>query len=151
MAILPKRRNEEGQGGFPSLRDEVNRVFDEFFGRGWLTSPIETTWLPALDISETEETIEVRAEVPGIDPGDIDVSLTGDVLTIKGEKKEEQHENDENYSRIERRYGAFQRAVKLPAPVDPSKVKAVCKNGVLHLTLVKEKKTRPSAIDIKVE
>jgi len=150
MALLPKRRDDR-ESPVLSLRDEVNRVFDEFFGRGWLSWPFETTWMPAIDVSETDSAVEIRAEVPGIEAKDIDISLVGDTLTIKGEKKEEEKKEGQNYSRIERRYGCFQRAVALPASVDPSKVKATCKNGVLTISLEKQERAKAKAIDIKVE
>ncbi len=150
MALLPKKR-EDGESPVLSLRDEVNRVFDDFFGRGWLTWPFEGAWSPALDVSETETAVQVRVEVPGISPEDIDISLSGDTLTVKGQKKEEEKKEGENYTRVERRYGSFQRIVTLPAPVDPAKVKATCKEGVLTIMLEKQEKAQPKGIEIKVE
>jgi len=150
MALLPRRR--EGRE-YPvlSLRDEVNRVFDEFFGRGWLAPTVEEGWAPALDVSETEDTVEVTAEVPGIDPKDIDISLTGETLTIKGEKREEEKTEEKNFTRVERRYGGFRRVVSLPSSVDPAGVKATCKDGVLHVSLEKKEETKAKAVEIKVE
>ncbi len=150
MALLPKRR-EGGESSVLSLRDEVNRVFDDFFGGGWLTWPFEGAWSPALDVSETDIAVQVRVEVPGISAENIDISLSGDTLTIKGEKKEEEKKEGENYTRVERRYGSFQRVVTLPAPVDPAKVKAICKDGVLTVMLEKQEKVKAKSIEIKVE
>ncbi len=151
MAWLPKRRREDRQYPDVSLRDEVNRVFDEFFGRSGLASPFEQDWMPAVDVSETADTIEVKAEIPGVDAKDIDISLTGDTLTIKGEKREEEKKEEENYMRVERRYGGFRRMVSLPASVDPAKVNAKCKDGVLRITMEKKEETKAKPIDIKVE
>lgn len=151
MALLPKRRGEEEGSSTGSLRAEVNRVFDEFFGRGWLAGAFEgASWMPPLDVSETDGVIEVAAEVPGIEAADIEISLTGDVLTVKGRKKEQMHRERENYTRTERRYGSFERSIRLPSSVDPTKVKAVCKSGVLRITLEKEETKKPKAIEIKV-
>ena len=152
MAFLPKiGKNREGAYPSLSLRDEVNRVFDDFFGRGWLRSPLEGAWAPAIDVSETHDAVEVTAEVPGIDPADIDISLCGDTLVIKGEKREEEKKEAENYSRVERRYGAFRRAVSLPTACDASRIKATCKDGVLNVRLEKSEATKARSIDIKVE
>lgn len=154
MALLPKRKPDSDKG-FPvlSLRDEVNRVFDEFFGGGFLRPwmSFQGEWMPALDVAETGGSVVVKAEVAGMDPKDIDISLAGDTLTIKGEKKQEEKKESENYYRMERRYGSFQRVVSLPTTVDPQKVTATYRNGILTITLEKTEESRPKAIDIKVE
>jgi len=150
MALLPRRR-EEREYPVLSLRDEVNRVFDEFFGRGWLAPTFEEGWIPAINVSETRDAVEVTAEVPGIDPKDIDIALTGDTLTIKGEKREEEKTEEKNFTRVERRYGGFRRVVSLPSSVDPAKVKATCKDGVLRISLEKKEETKAKPVEIKVE
>lgn len=151
MALLPKKKTDAGER-FPalSLREEVNRLFDDFFSGGLLTFPARGEWAPALDVSESDTRVTVKAEVPGIDPKDIDVSVTADTLTIKGQKKEETESKDQNYYRMERRYGSFQRAVTLPAAVDPSKVTAECKNGVLFVAMDKKEHTKARNVQIKV-
>ncbi|MBI2560166.1 MAG: Hsp20/alpha crystallin family protein [Planctomycetes bacterium] len=133
---------------FTSLRDEMNQLFDDFFKKRPF---FETAWSPELDVSETNDNVIVKAEVPGLDPKDIDISISGDTLTLKGEKKEEKHENDRYYHRIERRYGSFMRSVTLPESVDSEKVKAECKNGILEITLPKVEKAKPKKITVKVE
>ncbi|MCD6405066.1 MAG: Hsp20/alpha crystallin family protein [Planctomycetes bacterium] len=152
MALLPKRKKDREER-YPvlSLRDEMNRLFDDFFGGGLLRAPLGSEWLPALDVSETDTGIVVRAEVPGIAPEDIDISLTGDTLIIKGEKKQEEKKEEENYYRMERCYGSFQRVVTLPGSVDASKVTATHKNGVLTVTLEKKEESKAKVIDIKVQ
>jgi HSP20 family protein len=110
------------------------RIFDVFDGmeRG------EREWLPALDVVETEKEIEVRLEIPGIDPKDVEVNLQSDVLTIRGERKFERDEKQENrYHLREQAYGTFQRAVRLPCHVNPDKVEAGARNGVMTITLPK--------------
>lgn len=104
---------------------------------------------PSLDVSETPEAIAVTAEVPGVEAGDLDVAIENGVLTIKGEKKFEEEKQDANYHRIERSYGAFHRAVKLPAPVDENAVQATFKNGVLTLTLPKSQPATARKITIE--
>ena len=152
MSLLPKRKNDRtDRSPVLSLKDEVNRLFDEFFSGGFFTLPSKGEWLPALDVSETNTQVVVRAEVPGIDPKDIDVSITGDILTIKGEKREETAKEEQNYHRIERRYGSFQRVLTLPATVEASKVNASYKNGILTIFLDKKEESQGRNIQIKVE
>ena len=132
------------------FRGEINRLFNDFFA--WQPFPRafeEGDWTPAVDISETNKEIVVNAEVPGIDPKDIDISLTGRLLTIKGERKQEQEEKDKNYHRIECRYGSFSRSLELPADVDAGKVKATYRDGVLKLNLPKAKEQSVKKIEIK--
>jgi len=151
MALMPKKKTD-GSERLPALsfREEMNRLFDDFFSGGLLTFPARGEWAPALDVSETDTKVTVKAEVPGMDPKDIDVSVTGDTLTIRGEKKKESETKDQNYYRMERRYGSFQRVVALPAAVDPSKVTAEYKNGVLAVTMDKKEHTKSRNIQIKV-
>ncbi|GAB61041.1 MAG: Hsp20/alpha crystallin family protein [Candidatus Jettenia sp.] len=131
-----------------SLQNEMNRMMDRIFREGSLT---ETgMWLPPIDLSETNDKITVKAEIPGIDPKDIDISIQENTLFLKGEKREEKEEKGKNYYRIERQYGSFSRSVVLPATVDTDKVTAECKNGVLEITLQKKEEVKPKQISIKV-
>jgi HSP20 family protein len=138
-------------GELGSLRREMDRLWDSFFGERPLTRVWEREWLPSLDVSETKDDFVVKAEVPGIDAENIDISLTGDVLTIKGEKKHEKEEKEEDYHLVERNYGAFSRSVRLPAEVEPAKIKASYKNGILKVTLPKSEKVKAKKVKIKVE
>jgi len=132
------------------LRNEMDRLWDEYFGAGRRAlQPAEEAWLPAVDVSETEDKITVKAEIPGMEAKDIDISMSGDTLTIKGEKKTEKEEKEENYHLVERSYGSFRRAMKLPASVDADKVEATYKNGVLTVILPKKEEVKPKAIEIK--
>jgi len=134
------------------LRNEMDRLWDEYFGAGRRgLQPLEEAWLPAVDVSESEDKITVKAEIPGLEAKDIDISMSGDTLTIKGEKKTETEEKEENYHVVERSYGSFRRVMKLPAMVDADKVEATYKNGVLTVVLPKKEEVKPKAIEIKAE
>jgi HSP20 family protein len=136
-------------GDLANLREEMDRMLNRFFGEWPTTESFRGEWAPSLDVSESKENIVVRAEVPGIDAKDIDISLANDVLTIKGQKEQEREEKEENYHRVERSYGSFSRSVRLPREVSSDKIKASYKNGILKITLPKSEEARE--IKIKVE
>ncbi|WP_456430715.1 Hsp20/alpha crystallin family protein [Thermosulfuriphilus sp.] len=131
------------------LRREIDRLFEDFFGERALAT--ETDWIPSVDISETKDAVIIKAELPGLDPEDIDISLRGDILTIKGEKKQEVEEKDENFHRIERRYGFFSRSIRIPAEVDPERIEASYRRGVLKVVLPKKEEARVKQIPVKTE
>jgi len=137
--------------GFPSLRKEMERFFDRFGDWEFPELRALGEWTPSLDLSETKDAFVVKAEIPGIEPKEIQVSLESQMLTIKGEKKQEKEEKDEQYYRVERGYGAFMRSVRLPAPVDGGKVAATFKNGLLTVTLPKAPELKGTFIPIKTE
>jgi HSP20 family protein len=137
--------------GFGAMKKEIDRLFDQFWPGEFPALPAFGGWAPALDISETKDTVVVKAEVPGMAPQDIQLSLSGEVLTLKGEKKQEKEEKDEHHYRTERSYGAFARAIRLPAAVDAAKVTATFKNGLLTVTLPKAPAAKGAAIPIKAE
>ncbi|MBN1579979.1 MAG: Hsp20/alpha crystallin family protein [Anaerolineae bacterium] len=127
---------------FTAFQQEMNRLFDDFFGRSALEpfGALREGWdmfSPRVDVAETEQDVIVSAELPGLDNQDIDVSLSHGLLTISGEKKQEKEKKGRNYYHVERSYGSFQRSVPLPSEVDAGKVDAVFKNGVLTITLPK--------------
>ncbi len=132
------------------LRREMDRLWEDFFGPSRRAlQPLEEMWAPAIDVSESADKVTIKAEVPGIEAKDIEISMVGDMLTIKGEKKAEKEEKGENYHLVERSYGSFSRGVRLPAPVDPDKIEATYKNGVLTITCPKKEEVKPKAIEIK--
>jgi HSP20 family protein len=133
---------------FSSFQDEMNRVLDNFFSR---ETSYGMDWRPVVDVAETESDIIVKAEIPGIDPNDIDISITGDILTLKGEKKEEKENTGKCYHRVESSYGSFKRAINLPVSVDVDKVKAEGKNGLLEITLPKKEESKTKKINVKVD
>ena len=130
---------------FSSFKDEMNRMLDNF----WHENSFGMGWIPDIDIAETDNDIIVKAEIPGVDPKRIDISITGDALTIKGEKKEEKEETGKNYYRIERSYGSFTRTVDLPSKVMTDKVEAKEHLGVLEITLPKMERTKTKKITVK--
>jgi HSP20 family protein len=133
------------------LKGEMDRLFDRFFEPRWEDVPAPGEWAPSLDLSETKEAFVVKAEVPGMEQGDIQVALQENLLTIKGEKKLEKVEKDERYHRVERTYGAFTRTLRLPVTVDGSKVAAKFKNGLLTVTLPKAPGAKGTTIPVKAE
>jgi HSP20 family protein len=133
------------------MRRDLDRLLDRFWEGDFPQLPALGEWAPALDVSETKDAVIVKAEVPGLDPKAIELSLLGDVLTLKGEKTRDKEQKDEHYYRIERAYGAFARAVRLPASVDGSKVAATFKHGLLTVTLPKAPAAKGSTIPVKAE
>ena len=135
-----------------TLREAMDRLFEESFvrPRGAL-APAEGAASLALDVFESDDDVTVKASIPGLKPEDIDISITGDVLTIKGETHEEREEKQGNYHVRERRWGAFQRSVSLPTLVKADKADAVFENGVLTLTLPKVEEVKPRSIKIKAK
>jgi HSP20 family protein len=158
MNLVPwKNKSGETPQGRPSplmdVRSEMNRLFDTFL-REPLDSLSESVaswgrWTPTLDVSETDTAIVVRAEVPGVDPNDIDITVTGDRLTIAGEKKEATEKKDRDTFHRESRYGSFSRTLPLPAGIDPQQVVAEHANGVLTVTLQKTPTATAKKITVK--
>jgi HSP20 family protein len=109
----------------------------------------DTEWVPAFDVSETDKELIVKAEVPGMDKKDINITVSDGILTIEGEKKHEKKEDNEQYHRVERRYGTFSRTVRLPDEVEADKVDATYKDGVLNIRLPKSEAVHPRKIEIK--
>jgi HSP20 family protein len=136
---------------FERMRRDMDRLWDSFFERGSLMGEEGGEWLPSLDVAETKNDIVVKAEVPGMDPKDIDISLSDGLLTIKGEKKQERVEKDENYHLVERSYGTFARSIRLPNEVKSDKINASYKNGVLKVVLPKSEEAKKKEVKIKVE
>jgi len=133
-----------------SLRDAVNRLFEDSFIRpGAWPLPFDggNFSVPA-DVIETKDNIVVKLSAPGVQPADIDISVVGDALTIKGELKSEEQFEEGSYIRKERRFGSFQRTFSLPASVASDKAKAEFENGVLTLTLPKAEEAKPKSIKV---
>ena len=137
---------------FDSMRREMDRLWDSLYEGTVEGRPREdSVWLPSVDVSETKSDIVVKAELPGMDPKDIDVSLSDGHLMIKGQKKHEKEEKDEDYHFVERSYGSFVRAVHLPKQVKNEKISASYKNGVLKIVLPKSEEAKTKEVKIKVE
>jgi HSP20 family protein len=133
-----------------SLRDAMDRLFEESFvrPRSWLASGGLDL---AVDMYETKDDLVITASVPGVKPEDVEITVTGDVLTIKGEVKSEAKVERANYHRQERRFGSFARTIALPMPVQIEKAEAKFKDGVLTLTLPKAEEVKPRTIKVKTE
>jgi len=150
MAMVPvrKREREGGMDALARLHDEVDDLFRSFFGEWEMPFWGGRRW-PALDVGETENEFVVKAEVPGCKADDIDISVHGNTLTISGEKKKEEEKKEKGYYHTERSYGSFRRNLVLSSDIDPDKIEAVCKDGVLSITLPKSEKAK--AIKVKVK
>ena len=133
------------------LRREMDRLFEDFLApRPWFGwQRWEEEWVPAVDVSETPEQVTIKAELPGIDPKDVKISLIGETLSIKGEKKSEREEKKENYHVVERSYGSFSRSLSVPAAVNADKIEAKFEKGVLTVTCPKKEVVKPKDIKIK--
>lgn len=134
------------------LQEDVNRLM----AHGWLAKPPVWPgnggkWLPEVDITEEKDQILVRADIPGMKQEDISVEVENDILTIKGERKQETEKKEGQVHRIERSYGQFLRSFSLPANVDATKVNAAYKNGVLEVTLPKKESAKPKQIKVEVK
>ena len=129
----------------------LQNVFNDLFGSHEDETDMgHTSWMPTVDISETETGFEIRAELPGVSENDVNVSVTDNVLTVKGEKRQETEKEGKNYHRMERRYGSFQRSFTLPRHVEMSDIKAGFKVGVLTLEIPKAEAAKPTEIPITV-
>ena len=136
-------------GNLFNLHNEMGRIFGDLFDSQEKDSNGETTaWMPTVDISETENNFEIRAELPGVNDEDVKVSVTDNLLTIQGEKRQEEKTDQKNYHRVERRYGNFQRSFTLPRNVETSNIKAGYKDGVLTLSIPKAEEAKPTEISI---
>lgn len=134
------------------FQDEMNQLFEDFFGRMPTRKMFsEGFWAPLMDIEETKDDILVKAELPGMKKEEVKIQINNDVLSITGERKREEETREKTYHRIERAYGKFQRMIRLPTEVDASKVKATFENGVLTIRLPKSEQAKPKEIAIEVK
>jgi HSP20 family protein len=150
MKLLPALRSPLLSSSFHRQISRLLNGFpfdDESFD---LVSP-SVGWIPSLDVAETEGAVVVKAEIAGIDPKEIDISVNGDTLYLKGERKEEKEEKGKTWHRVERSYGAFTRAVTLPVPVSAEKVEATAKDGVLTITLPKSEASKVRHVTVKTQ
>jgi HSP20 family protein len=160
LAIWDRKHNGLGNSNFPdtfkSFQTEIDHFFDGFFNNfGRPTSSLFNrgrfeSFSPKIDISDEGSSVEVAAELPGLEEKDIQVSLNEDLLTIKGEKKYSDEKNDKDFYRVERRFGSFERSIKLPKEIDIEKINASFKNGVLTISLPKTEKAKEGVRQIEV-
>jgi HSP20 family protein len=152
-SLIPIARDRSAVGQsfhpFAGLHRELDRMLEDF-GRFPSFGSLETKGLmPATDVVETDKEIEITAELPGLEEKDVQIDLSDNVLTIRGEKKAEKEEKDKNYRLVERSYGSFYRSLELPAGVDANAVKATIANGVLKVTVPKPAPAQAKKIEVK--
>jgi HSP20 family protein len=143
MKYEPSHDLLDFSSGFRTFQDAVSRMLSE--------PRSQRPWTPAVDILETDNELVVKADLPDVDMNDIHVEIENGTLTLKGERKFEKEQKDLGYHRIERSYGSFARYFSLPDTVEPDKVKADYKNGVLTVTLPKKEIAKPRSIKVQVE
>ena len=134
--------------GASSLQDQLNRVFNDVFERAGESNL--TSWAPAVDIFETEHELVVKADLPDVDPKDLDIRVENNILTIRGERKFEKKVSEDKYLRVERAYGSFSRSFSLANTVNAEAIKADYQNGVLTLTIPKREEAKPKQIKVNV-
>lgn len=147
---LPVRR-EELAHPFLALQREVNRLFEDFFAMNPHERAEWMTEYPQVDVRESDREVKLSAELPGMTDNDIEVLVSGDSLTIKGEKKEEKEDKKENYYRMERHYGSFRRVVQLPAEVKTEDAQATFKNGVLDIIIPKSEAAKKEKKKVEIK
>ena len=135
------------------LQERMNRLFDESLARSRASEDEfpAGAWMPPVDVYETDDRVVIRADLPGVDHGSIDLRIEDDMLIVRGERKFESEEKREDFLRIERTFGSFQRSFRLPSTVDQGSVDANHRNGVLEIILSKRESSRPQAIKIEVK
>lgn len=133
---------EDFPAGMRLFQDSLSRLFSE--------PASSRPWAPAVDIYENQDELVVKADLPEVDPKNVGIQIENGTLTVKGERRFEEHKNGKAYHRIERGYGSFVRAFTLPETVDPDKVKADYKNGVLTITLAKKEVAKPKTVTVEV-
>ncbi len=147
------RRRTDGLQNLRRLSTALDDAFSDTFGNGpfgqRFESALTAAWVPACDIFEDKDGIKLVMEVPGVDPGDVNLQLENNVLTIRGEKRQEAEEKADRVHRYERSYGSFERTFSLPSTVDADEIEADISDGVLTVVLPKAEKARPRQIELK--
>jgi HSP20 family protein len=130
-----------------SLQSEVNRLFDTFFGGRPANAGLRR-WVPAMDLVETEDHLVLRADLPGVDPEEVNIELKDGVLTVSGERKGEHEEQTDSFYRVERAFGTFSRSMSLPERVEADRITATVENGVLEVRIPKPEERKPHRVEI---
>jgi len=137
--------------GLMSVDQDIDRLFEDFFGGPAFLSLNGGVWAPAADIAETDDNVLLTLEIPGMTRDDVKITLQDNLLTIRGEKKQEKEWQASNYHRVERSYGSFVRSFTLPTAVQPDRIKAQYKDGLLKVTVPKAEEVKPKEIPVAVE
>jgi HSP20 family protein len=163
MNLMPRKKKEnavvrggEGSSALGLFRSEMNRLMDRFFENPWNLLdedllPSGSGWAPSFDVTDGEKEVTVRAEIPGVDPKDVEVTVSGSMLTVSGEKKDVREEKGKHVWRSECSYGSFCRSVQLPDGVDPEKVTAEHANGILTVKVAKSKASAAKRISVSAK
>ena len=133
------------------IQREMNRLFDNVFRGSQDEEYSVSSWSPAVDIAEHDDAYVVKVELPGVNKDDVKITLESNVLTISGDKKQEKETKKENYHRVERSYGSFQRSFTLPSTIKSEKIDASYKDGVLLVSLPKAEEAKTKQIEVKVK
>lgn len=149
MALMRYQPATSRFGGLNQLHNEINRLFDSLGSYDEEGGTPATDWMPAVDVTEEENRYVLHADVPGVDPNDIEITLENGVLTIRGQRAAGKTENGQGYRRVERMYGTFFRRFTLPDTADAEKISAQSKHGVLELVIPKQEKVQPRRITVK--
>jgi HSP20 family protein len=156
LPTVSRKGKAEDYHPFYSLQREMNSLFDDFF-RGFDITPRGFTaegfgtFSPSIDVKESEKDFMIRAELPGVDEKDVEVTVTNDTVTIKGEKKEEKEDKGENYYYMERSYGSFNRVIPLTEEIESDKAEAGFKNGVLNIKIPKSQKAKAKGTKVPIK
>ena len=134
-----------------TMQDQMNRMLDMAWNREFGEELKEGVWQPPVDIYEDEHSVIIKAEVPDVEQKDIEVKIENGTLTLRGERKHSSDIRKENYYRVERYFGQFQRSFSLPQTIDQDKVQASCDKGILTITLPKREETKPKPISVEVK
>jgi HSP20 family protein len=145
-ALRPYRR---GVNLFDSFRREMEDLFDRFVGDDGANGHTTAAWAPRVDVEETDKDFLVKADLPGVDPKDVEIQVVDNVLTIRGAKEEKKEEKKKSYHRMERFCGSFYRAIMLPAGADAEKLAATSGNGVVIVTVPKKPEAQPRKIAVQ--
>ena len=147
--IVPTRSLTPARFPYPALRTGVGQLFDSLFDGAWETNGDSQAFYPSIDVREDDENLVVKADIPGIDPDSIDVSISEGVLTIQGERSSEEEKQEGQTHLIERRFGSFRRSFTLPSQVDVEKIDATHENGVLTIKLPKDVGAKTKKISVR--
>ena len=145
---ITRKKTEKGRSELARLHNEMDNLIGSIFG-DWDRPLWASSHWPAIDIAEKDNEFIVKAEIAGCKAEDVNISVPGNILTISGEKKAEEEKKEKGYYHVERSYGSFRRDLNLAVEVDPAKIEAICKDGVLTITVPKSEKAKPVKVKVK--